>query len=114
MATMAEIEELARRIVREFHPQRVVLFGSHAEGAAAGESDVDLLVIMPLEGSEIDKSVEIRLKLDPRFPVDLLVRTPEAIRRRLAMGDTFLRDILEHGKVLYAADHRRVGAEGRG
>lgn len=105
MVTMKQIEEVGRRIGRQFHPQRVVLFGSHARGAPTRDSDVDLLVVMPFEGGAVAKSVEVRLKVRFPFPVDLLVRTPEMVRRRLAMGDDFIRDILARGKVLYEADH---------
>jgi hypothetical protein len=52
----------------------------------------------------VDKSVEIRMKLRPPFSVDLLVRSPEKVRERIEMGDPFLREILERGKVLYEAD----------
>ncbi len=45
------------------------------------------------------------MKLRPRFPMDLLVRTPEKVRERIEMGDTFMREILEQGKILYEADH---------
>jgi len=105
MVTMRQIRQVGRRIAREFRPQRVVLFGSRARGAATADSDVDLLIVMPFEGKPVSKSVEIRLKIRPPFPTDLLVRTPEMVRRRLAMGDDFIRDILEHGKVLYEADN---------
>jgi hypothetical protein len=67
---------------------------------------VDVLVIGPFEGRSVDKSVEIRMKLRPGFPVDLLVRTPDKVRERIEMGDTFMREILEQGKVLYEADDR--------
>lgn len=106
MVTTDQIVELSERIAEAFHPQRIVLFGSHAWGTPTPDSDVDLLVVMPFEGKPAGKSVEIRLKVRPSFPVDLIVRTPEAIRERLAMGDTFIRDILEHGVLLYEADHR--------
>ncbi len=101
MPTMQQINAFGRRIGEEFHPRQVVLFGSHARGAATVDSDVDVLVVMPFEGRSVDKSVEIRLKTNPPFPVDLLVRTPEVVRRRIEMGDWFLRDILRDGKVLY-------------
>ncbi|HSN75565.1 MAG TPA: nucleotidyltransferase domain-containing protein [Anaerolineae bacterium] len=104
MTSTDQITELSERIVDEFHPRRIVLFGSYAWGNPNPDSDVDLLIIMPFEGKPVGKSVEMRLKVRPRFPVDLLVRTPEKIRERLAMGDTFIRDILEQGKVLYEAD----------
>ena len=103
MVTMHQIEDLGRRIGEQFHPRQVVLFGSYAQGHATGDSDVDLLVVMPFQGRSVDKSVEIRLKTNPPFPVDLLVRTPDMIRQRIEMGDFFLRDILRHGKVLYEA-----------
>jgi hypothetical protein len=57
---------------------------------------VDLLVILPFEGKAVAKSVEMRLKIKPPFPVDLLVRTPEKIHERLALGDPFIRSILEN------------------
>ena len=57
----------------------------------------------PFEGRSVEQSVEMRLRLHPAFPVDLIVRTPETVRQRLEMGDTFMRDILRDGKVLYEA-----------
>jgi len=103
MPTMQQISEFGRRIGEEFKPRQVVLFGSYARGETTADSDVDVLVVMPFEGRAADKSVEIRLKLKPSFPLDLLVRTPEAVRRRIEIGDTFMRDVLQHGKVLYEA-----------
>jgi len=101
---MNQIEQFGHRIGREFPAERVVLFGSHARGMATEDSDVDLLVIMPYQGRSVEQSVQIRLKLRPPFPVDLIVRTPQSIQKRLAMGDGFMKEILEEGKVLYEAD----------
>ena len=104
MVAMSQIEEFGRRIGREFQAHKVILFGSHARKEGTEDSDVDLLVILPFKGSSVHRSVEIRLKLRPAFPVDLLVRTPENVRERMEMGDDFMREILEEGKVLYEAD----------
>ena len=106
MVAMNRIKEFGQRVGREFNAERVMLFGSYARGAVTEDSDVDLLVITLFEGRNVDKSVEIRMKLRPKFPVDLLVRTPEKVRRRIEMGDGFMREILEEGKVLYEADSR--------
>jgi len=106
MVAMSQIEEFGRRIGQEFGAQKVLLFGSYARGTITEDSDVDLLVIVPFQGRSVDKSVEIRMKLRPGFPIDLLVRTPEKVRERIEMGDTFMREILEQGKVLYEADDR--------
>ncbi len=106
MVAMNRIEEFGRLIGREFGAERVILFGSYSRGQVTDDSDVDLLVIIPFEGRSVDKSVEIRMKLRPRFPVDLLVRTPEKVRQRIEIGDGFMREIVEEGKVLYEADNR--------
>ncbi|MCH7885864.1 MAG: nucleotidyltransferase domain-containing protein [Planctomycetes bacterium] len=106
MVTMNQIEEFGRRIGCEFHSERVVLFGSYARGLGTDDSDVDLLVILPFEGKSVNQSVEIRMRLRPAFPVDLIVRTPEKVRERLEMGDDFIREILDEGIVLYEADRR--------
>ena len=106
MVGIREIRAVSRRIAREFHPRRIILFGSYARGTPTEDSDVDLLIIMPFKGRSTDVSVEMRLKVRPPFPVDLLVRTPQAVRRRIGMGDCFMREIVESGKVLYEAHHR--------
>ena len=86
MVAMNEIEQFGRRIGEEFGAHRVILFGSYARGKAGPDSDVDILVIAPFEGRSVDKSVEIRMKLRPGFPMDLLVRTPEKVRERIRDG----------------------------
>ena len=106
MVAMDQIEKLGRRIGAEFGAERVILFGSYARGNANPDSDVDILVIGSFESRSVDKSVEIRMKLRPGFPMDLLVRTPEKVRERIEMGDAFMREILDQGKVLYEADNR--------
>lgn len=105
MADIARILGLSKSIAREFHPERIVLLGSQARRTAGEDSDVDLLIILPFQGKAAAKAAEIRLKIRPGFPVDLIVRTPEKVRERLAVGDSFLREILETGTVLYEADH---------
>jgi uncharacterized protein len=99
----SEIKELSKQIAREFHPQKIILFGSHAYGKPSWDSDVDLLVVMPFKGRPNRQAVKIRSRIDTTVSLDLLVRTPQHISQRLAMGDTFMRDILEHGKVVYEA-----------
>jgi len=106
MVTMKQIEQFGRQIGHEFGAERVILFGSYARGEVTDDSDVDLLVIGSFEGRAVDKSVEIRMKLRPKFPLDLLIRTPEKVRQRIEMGDCFMREILEEGKVLYEANDR--------
>jgi len=104
--TLDQIKDFAGRIAEEFHPQKLVLFGSHTKGNASQDSDVDLLVVLPFNGKPVHKSVEMRMKLRPPFPVDLIVRTPEKVQERLSMGDGFIKDIMDNGITLYEADNR--------
>lgn len=105
MVSMGVIQAFADRLAREFHPEKIILFGSHAAGTAGDYADVDLLVIMPFEGESLRQEIRILERLKPRFPLDLIVRTPQNLHERLAMHDFFLMDIMASGKVLYEAAH---------
>ena len=108
MVTREAIEETCREIVERYHPDKVILVGSYAYGTPHEDSDVDLLVVMPFQGSEIQKTIEMRLKLRPRYPLDLMVRTPERVSSRVALHDPFVTEIVRRGRMLYEADHARV------
>ena len=101
--TSARIRELSRQIAEEFHPERIILFGSRANGRARADSDVDLLVVMKCDGPGARKAAEILNSVEPAFAVDLIVRTPAEIRRRLTLRDPFVVEALRRGKVLYEA-----------
>ena len=95
------IAELADRIIREFQPEKIILFGSYAGGQPRPDSDVDLLVVLPFEGKGFRKSLEILNRIAPEFPVDLLARRPDDTARRYAEGDPLIREALDRGKILY-------------
>ena len=101
MVGTLQITDYVRRLVEQFDPEQVVMFGSHAAGTAHADSDVDLLVVMPHSGPAVEQAARIRRDLRAGFPLDIIVRSPAAIQRRLAMGDRFIREILETGKVLH-------------
>lgn len=105
LVSRGTILDVARRIGTSFRPLRIVLFGSYAYGEPTPESDVDMLVIMDTALSEIDQAVEIAQTVEHHFGLDLLVRTPESLDRRLALGDPFLREVVERGEVIYEPAH---------
>jgi predicted nucleotidyltransferase len=94
MVDEKRIAELGERIVREFHPEKIILFGFYAYGQPGPDSDVDLLVVLPFEGKGFRKSLEILNRVAPDFAVDLLAR-------RYIEGDPLIREALDHGKVVY-------------
>ncbi len=109
---MAAIRGFARRVAKRFDPHQIILFGSFAYGTPDRDSDVDLLVVMRA-ANEINQSVRISLAFDPVFPLDLIVRTPERLRRRLERGDAFLEEVVTKGIVLYEKRNTGVGAKSR-
>ncbi len=97
------INQMVRRIVERFDPERIILFGSAARGNARPESDVDLLVVMPVEGSRREKAVEIGVALnDIRVSKDILVTTPEDFEWRKEIVGTIERPAAREGRLVYA------------
>jgi len=77
------IEEMVKGMVCSFRPEKPILFGSHAYGDVGPDSDVDLLVVMPVVASQYQKAVEIGVApYDIRVSKDLIVTTPEEFQRR--------------------------------
>lgn len=98
-----QIREMTDRIVRQFAPDKIILFGSHARGDAGPDSDVDLLVVMPLSGSRREKAIEIGVALhDIRLPKDVIVTTPEEFEWRKDTIGTIEQPAWQEGRVLYA------------
>lgn len=101
MIQYQEIKAYAEELVAKFKPEKVVLFGSYATGAANEDSDVDLLVIMPHSGKASRQALAIRQSIRKRFPLDLVVQSPDETQRRMQAGDPFILNALESGRVLY-------------
>ncbi len=96
------IDRMVRRIVERFHPDLVILFGSHARGAAGPDSDVDLLVVMPVTGSKRAKQLEVRLAVHEfKLPKDIIVTTPEDFEWRKEIPGTVERPAAREGRVIY-------------
>lgn len=100
-----EIIRLATdRLVQEFHPERIILFGSHARGTADAHSDVDLLVVCPLQGSRRSLMVAMdRALRGLGFARDVIVMTPEEFDRDRHIPGTVALPAWREGRVLYEA-----------
>jgi predicted nucleotidyltransferase len=109
---MRLIRRFARQVAERFHPDQIILFGSYAYGTPHEDSDVDILVVMPAR-NQLDQAFKIHWTIQPPFPLDIIVRTPKNLKWRLEEGDSFLREIISKGKILYEANHQGVGAKGR-
>ena len=101
--TQALIQKMVKRIVKQFHPEQIILFGSYARGKAGKDSDVDLLVVMPVEGSRREKQLDVRVALHQfKVPLDIIVTTPEEFAWRKEIPGTIERPAVLEGRVLYA------------
>ncbi len=96
------IQAIVDIIVEKYDPEKIILFGSHAYGSPQPWSDIDLLVVMESGRHPVAVSQEMLRHLPPAmFSIDIVVRTPKTIQRRIALGDTFLKEIISRGQVMY-------------
>jgi predicted nucleotidyltransferase len=110
MVTDAKLERILSEIVEaikgKYAPEKIILYGSFAYGVPDANSDIDLLIIKKTRERPLDRRVRIRRIVDIRdssYPAfSPLVLTPEEVKRRLEIGDQFVREILARGEVLYA------------
>ena len=109
MISREEIQAFVDQVVKRFRPTKVILFGSYAYGNPNADSDVDLMVVMRHRGAGVKIATQIRLACPRKFPMDLLVRSPAELRKRIKMGDTFVQEITSKGIVLHEANHARMG-----
>lgn len=104
MSPEQAIAIMVERLCKAMHPQRIILFGSHARGTAGPDSDIDLLVIVDhVEDSMTAMVAALSLFPDLILPKDILVTDPQRLRRRASMPHTVEAAALAEGRTLYAA-----------
>jgi predicted nucleotidyltransferase len=98
----ALLDRIVRRIVEAVDPERIILFGSRAKGAASDESDVDLCVIADIEGPRRERNRQLR-KLFPKrsFSMDVFVFTREEFDQRKRLVNHLCFYVARDGEVLY-------------
>lgn len=98
-----KVKAITLKIIKEYKPEKIILFGSYAWGKPHEWSDVDLFIVKKSRKRRIDRARDLRSKLYKNNfpPMDLLVYTPEEIQQRLLMEDFFIKDIINKGKTLY-------------
>jgi len=95
-------------ILKEQGIEKLILFGSYAWGNPDEQSDIDLLAIKDVpETKTRDFRISIKQILwkhlsHYNISFDIIVDSEKRIKKRIAMGDSFYKDILTKGKILYA------------
>lgn len=101
---LVEAKKLARTLVKNYKPEKIILFGSAARGDYHADSDIDLLIIKPSakkKAYRIKEVFESLRKMPRTYPLDPIVYTPEEIKERLSLGDYFIKRIIREGEILY-------------
>ena len=102
MVAISEIEQLSRKIAAELDVEKIILFGSYADGTATKDSDIDLFVIVNTNLPPDERYVAVR-KIAARFPAsfDMVVRTPEEYEKSRSVLNTVAYFADKYGRVLY-------------
>jgi predicted nucleotidyltransferase len=99
---MEKLPEAIGRLVQQFDPLRIVLFGSHARNEARPDSDVDLLVIVPHLENKRETAIRMLASLRGlRAPIEVIPTDPEEIARRGNLPGDVLRSALREGRTVY-------------
>ncbi len=100
------VEQITDRIVRRFHPERIVAFGSYARGDQNSDSDLDLLVLMNTDKPFAERTIEVDSIFGLRdWTMDIVVYTPEEFTLQQKVWGTLAATIQAEGKILYERPH---------
>ena len=96
------LKEAVKRIIDNFNPEKIILFGSYAYGHPTANSDIDLMVIMNTDEKPHKRAVPLRRVLKGiGIPKDIIVKTPEEFNRFKDIIGTIIYPAAHKGKVLY-------------
>ena len=96
-----EIDSIKRQLVEKYKAERIILFGSAAQGRFTPDSDVDFFVVKSDEKGFHERLVDVYRLIKKNVAADFIVYTPQELKERVTLGDPFIRSILTEGKVLY-------------
>ena len=96
------LKDISRRLIKEYDPDKIILFGSRVEGKDNEGSDIDLVIVKETEKRPLDRRIEVETLLSDRaVPIDIVVYTPDEMRNLYFMGSPFVEEIVEKGRLLY-------------
>lgn len=98
------LKEVVERLKKDYDPLKIILYGSYAYGNPTADSDIDLLILKSTNKRRVDRFVEVKKVIyNPNRKISLspLVYDPQELEERLKIGDTFIKEILDKGVVLY-------------
>jgi uncharacterized protein len=107
LVTQDAMAAMVDKLVQEFHPDKIILFGSYAYGTPTEDSDVDVIVIKnDLPSDSLKKRFQraemtVAVQDVLQCPVDLLLLTTEKLNKEFNGYNPVIRSAISQGKVLY-------------
>ena len=104
-ASDTALDEVVRRLVEAYRPERIYLFGSVARGDAGPDSDYDIMLVVPDDAPAEQKDCELAYRALRGLGIakDLLVWTRSEFEKRLHLKASLPSTIVREGKLLHAA-----------
>ena len=96
-----ELERIVKIIIKDYKPEKIILFGSLVHGEIHKWSDIDLLVIKKTNKRPIERCIDIAKLIHPKLGIDIFVYTPEEYEILLKERFTLLLEIQKKGKIIY-------------
>jgi predicted nucleotidyltransferase len=105
------LERIVAVLIKEYKPERIILFGSLAYGDVHEWSDLDLVIIKETSMRPIDRQVEVYSLVKPEVGMDLFIYTPKEFEYLRSVGFSLVKEITEKGKIIYEAGNKRMGKD---
>lgn len=96
-----EIKKITAQVIKNYQPEKIILFGSAARGDLNKDSDVDMLIIKETSEPRIDRIKKVLFSVDYNLPFEPLIYTQRELEERKKLDDSFILEILTQGKILY-------------
>jgi len=96
-----EIKNIVQQLVEKYRPEKIILFGSAVKGKFGSDSDLDFLVIKEDKTRHLKVEQKLHKIINYNIATDFLFLRPKEVAKRLNLGDFFLKEVFEKGKVLY-------------
>ncbi len=98
-----EITQISKIISNNFSINKIILFGSYANGTNTSESDIDICLLTDESTKKIEVAREIRKALYDNIskPLDLLIYKTDDFYERADTLQSIEKEIKNHGVFLY-------------
>lgn len=96
-----ELDQVVQRLVKEYQPEKIIVFGSMATGKVHEDSDVDLFVIKQTSRRSFDRLKDVARFLSRKIGIDCVVWTPQEVVEATRTNSFLRNEILTKGKVVY-------------